>query len=69
MNEKRHGPTLPILLVFFGILISVVLFKSKMMCCEGEDKDTSCCKEDKVRIRHFGCCNSSKDFDESKDVE
>ena len=63
MNEKRHSPMIPILILFFGVLLGAVLFKSKMMCCEGEDDEMACCGEDKANIRHFGCCKSMKDFD------
>jgi len=67
MNEKRHGPIFPILLLFFGVLLGAVLFKSHMMYCEGEEKGMACCSEDKDRIRHFGCSKTSKDFEEAKE--
>lgn len=67
MNEKRHSPMIPILILFFGVLLGAVIFKSKMMCCEGEDNEMACCGEDKDRIRHFGCCKSTKDFDSEEE--
>ena len=67
MNEKRHNPMIPILILFFGVLLGTVLFKSKMVYCEGEEKDRACCSEDKNRIRHFGCIKTSKDAEEAKE--
>lgn len=67
MNEKRHSPMIPILFLFFGVLLGTILFKSKLMYCEGEECKMACCCEDKDRIRHFGCCQSSKDFDSDEE--
>lgn len=61
MNENRHGPRFPILLLFLGVLLGAILFKSKMMYVEGEEHNMKCCGEDKGRIRHFGCDESWKD--------
>lgn len=61
MNENRHGPMFPILLLFFAVLLGAILFKSKMMYVEGEEHHMKCCGEDKDRIRHFGCDESWKD--------
>lgn len=61
MNEKRHSSLIPILLLFFGVLLGAVLFKSEMMYVEGDEHKMKCCGEDKDRIRHFGCDESWKD--------
>lgn len=42
-------------------------FKTKRVCCEGEVIEMACCGKDHDRIRHFGCCKSSKDFDAEKE--
>lgn len=61
MSEKRHSPMILILLLFFGVLLGAVLFKSEMMYAEGEEHKMKCCGEDKDRIRHFGCGETMKD--------
>ena len=63
MNEKRHSPWIPILLLFFGVLLGAVIFKSEMMYVQGEEHKMKCCGEDKDRIRHFGCGETSKETD------
>ncbi|MGB4589574.1 MAG: hypothetical protein WBI17_10130 [Clostridiaceae bacterium] len=67
MKEYRHHSKFPIILVFLGVFLSVILLKSKMMYVEGKEEGFECCGEDMDRIRHFGCCKSSKDFDAEKE--
>ena len=69
MNEKRHSPWIPILLLFFGVLLGAVIFKSEMMYVQGEEHKMKCCGEDKDRIRHFGCGETSKEtYSPEKDI-
>lgn len=67
MYKNRHSTMIPIVILFFGVLLGVVLFKSELMKCEGDDENMRCCRERKDKIRHFGCSESSKDYDATKE--